>query len=148
MTNTTTRAHRPTVPATPIEVTTSYPRLNPRTGARASRGFEIWSARSVDGQWTYERSEEPGTPWIVRHLSTGHEEFFASLPKARHWTASDRALSDIRRVMLAQVAEAHAAERTYGRKVVFDGQICTATELERKVVRRLATLTALAVLAA
>ena len=28
---------------------------------------ETWEAETVDGEWAFERIEEPGTPWIVAH---------------------------------------------------------------------------------
>jgi hypothetical protein len=28
---------------------------------------ECWEATTVDGEWAFERIEEPGTPWIVVH---------------------------------------------------------------------------------
>lgn len=52
-----------------------------------TRRVEIWSARSTDGLWTYEREESPGTPWVVTHVPTGALDMFASLPKARRFTA-------------------------------------------------------------
>lgn len=29
---------------------------------------ETWEAVTVDGQWAFERIEEPGTPWVVVHF--------------------------------------------------------------------------------
>ena len=29
---------------------------------------ECWEATTVDGEWAFERVEEPGTPWIVVHF--------------------------------------------------------------------------------
>jgi hypothetical protein len=54
--------------------------------------MEIWEAKSADGQWTYQRVEDTGTPWDVCHLPTGREEHgFTSLLAARHWTAEQTA---------------------------------------------------------
>jgi len=99
----TRRIRRPGIPMTQIKVTCSAPRMDPHfPGIRASKGREIWGAESTDGIWTYERSEEPGTPWVVTHQPTGHIEFFASLPKARRWTCSEHAISDICQVLTAR----------------------------------------------
>ena len=39
--------------------------LRVRTGQPLRR--ETWEATTVDGEWAFERIEEPGTPWIVVH---------------------------------------------------------------------------------
>jgi len=68
------------------------PPLTPITDIRRARGRsgrpEIWSARSTDGTWTYERDESPGTPWAVTHNPTGRWDYMPSLRKARAATAS------------------------------------------------------------
>lgn len=69
---------------TPITNVTWYPNLRGR--------MEVWSATSVDGVWSYERDEVPGTPWIVKHVPTGRWYYEPSLPKARAATASGAAL--------------------------------------------------------
>lgn len=54
---------------------------------------EVWSAVSVetapdgtDPLWTYERREEPGTPWQITHTPTGRWTLSTSLAKARRDT--------------------------------------------------------------
>jgi len=127
---------RPAAPMTPIVITRTAPRLSvSRPGTRISNR-EIWSARSTDGTWTYERSDEPGTPWIVTYAPTGHVEYWSSLPKARRWTASDRALADIRRML--------EFARQRSEAIVLDGQLCDA----EAITGRLVALTALAILTA
>jgi len=49
---------------------------------------ECWEATTVDGEWAFERIEEPGTPWIVvRHPRTAQAETvttqFGTLKAAR-----------------------------------------------------------------
>jgi hypothetical protein len=49
---------------------------------------ETWGAVTVDGEWGFERIEEPGTPWIVvHHPRTAHAETvsasFGTLKAAR-----------------------------------------------------------------
>jgi hypothetical protein len=49
---------------------------------------ECWEATTVDGEWAFERIEEPGTPWIiVHHPRTPQAEtvagFFGTLKAAR-----------------------------------------------------------------
>lgn len=29
---------------------------------------ECWEATTTDGEWAFERIEEPGTPWVVSHF--------------------------------------------------------------------------------
>jgi hypothetical protein len=65
---------------TPVEVTS-------RHRAFRSGRLETWAARSTDGTWTYERTEDSGTPWVVTHVPTGGSDLFGSLPKARRFTA-------------------------------------------------------------
>jgi hypothetical protein len=77
---------------TPIEVTSRYP-------GRSGR-MEVWSARSTDGLWTYEREESAGTPWVVTYVPSGGSDLFGSLPKARKFTARPTAIA-----WFAQIAE-------------------------------------------
>lgn len=58
----------------------------------ANRG-ECWSATSTDGVWRYDREEEPGTPWYVKHLPTGRvvDRTWGRLGDARHATANGEA---------------------------------------------------------
>jgi len=72
---------------TPVRITGRYP-----TGR--SRRAQAWAAVSADGEWAYRRTEEPGTPWEVRHQPTGTWcGFFPSLPAARRATADGTALT-------------------------------------------------------
>lgn len=73
---------RDSIQPTEIRVTERY--LNPRTGR-----YETWSAVSADGRFTYNRSDETGTPWIVKDTSTGTEvgQWFRSLDRARRHTS-------------------------------------------------------------
>lgn len=95
-----------TKPMTAIRITKYAHRLNTRfPGIRVSRSEEIWSANSLTGEWTYERSDEPGTPWVVTHTPTGHVEYFGSLPKARRWTMSDSAYSHMLLCLRAETGD-------------------------------------------
>jgi hypothetical protein len=75
---------------TEITITERAPTLS-RTGRRIGAKPQIWAAESADGVWAYERTETSGTPWVVTHIKTGHEQWFSSLPKARIWTARPEA---------------------------------------------------------
>lgn len=65
----------------PVEVKDRASRMY----ADGRRGrVEMWSARSRDGVWSFERVEEPGTPWLVFHRDVqGWYGSFGSLSKAR-----------------------------------------------------------------
>lgn len=67
---------------------------------RRTTGDEVWEAVSADGRWTYTRTETPSTPWVVAYVPTGQDVMFASLPKARTWTAGDAAVPFLRRLAL------------------------------------------------
>ncbi len=54
-------------------MTTSAPALAPIHKAEFQRSWrtdrmECWSAETQDGLWRMERTEDPGTPWVVFHL--------------------------------------------------------------------------------
>lgn len=61
----------------------------PRAGTRA----ECWRAHSVDGRWTYLRTEETGSPWTLVHLATGYAvaAAYSTLDDARYATAGGTA---------------------------------------------------------
>ena len=72
---------------TPVTVTERWPSF------RKPDRLEIWQAKSRDGQWTYTRLDEPGTPWCVEHSSCDRIVMLASsLPRARRATADGSAL--------------------------------------------------------
>lgn len=97
MTSTTTR--RPRAPMTPIDEaeTERRPRyLNTYTRSRRTDALvrrttsdEIWQTRSACGLWQYERTETPGTPWLVTYRPTGQDVLFTTLDDGRRWTARD-----------------------------------------------------------
>ena len=75
---------------TPVTVTGRHPAF------RSGRS-EIWSAVSTDGDYTYNRIEDTGTPWAVEHVPTGTDcGLFSSLPKARRATADGSALAAVK----------------------------------------------------
>lgn len=49
----------------PVRITARARRLT-RTGT--TRRPEAWAARSLDGQWVFEREDSPGTPWLAWHV--------------------------------------------------------------------------------
>ena len=53
-------------PLAPIRVTERAPRVL-RDGR--STGGEVWCAVTVDGAWKIERTEDPGTPWMLTRLA-------------------------------------------------------------------------------
>jgi hypothetical protein len=69
--------------------------LRVRTGQPLRR--ECWEAVTIDGEWAFERIEEPGTPWIVVHhprtpeAETAHASF-GTLRAAR--SAVERGLNN------------------------------------------------------
>lgn len=67
-----------------------------QTQLRTTQTPQIWKAESADGCWSYVRTEEPTTPWVVIYLPTGQTTQFGSLPAARAWTASPSALQQLR----------------------------------------------------
>lgn len=71
-------------PPLPVTVTDRAPNL--RNGR-----METWAARSDDGQWDFERTEEPGTPWWARHRTLLLAEAFGSLRAGRTAAANDLA---------------------------------------------------------
>jgi len=78
----------------PIRVTSRYPTF------RSGR-VETWSAETLDGEWYFERFEEPGTPWGVYHRASVRDFSYrlpvATLPTLRKcrlyvgrgWAAKD-----------------------------------------------------------
>ena len=66
----------------PIRKTVFYPSAS--TGRR-----ECWEAQTVDGQWTFVRTEDVGTPWVVFEAG-GHipQTWCGTLRSARMWAAS------------------------------------------------------------
>lgn len=125
---------------TNIIITRTAGRLSTtRPGTRVS-DREIWEARSIDGTWTYERLEEEGTPWLVLHTPTGYMDYFASLSKARRWTASDGAMACMKRVMTISALNEGP--------ITFDGQSYIGIDAVAEIQRRLTKLTALAALSA
>jgi hypothetical protein len=81
---------------------------------------ECWEATTADGEWAFERIEEPGTPWIVvHHPRTPQAEtatsWFSTLKSARQ--AVERGIDNwLPSVQLAAHARGeHAAvESPYG----------------------------------
>lgn len=77
-------------PTTPVRITRRHPSI--RTGR-----LEAWEAVSVDGDYTYVRIEDTGTPWAVEHVPTRTDcGLWPSLPKARRATAGGSALAAAR----------------------------------------------------
>lgn len=66
----------------PIEITDR--RRNIRTGRT-----ETWAARTPDGTWQLERTEEPGTPWWVEHRPTGLTTAMGNITDVRRGIATD-----------------------------------------------------------
>jgi hypothetical protein len=51
----------------PVRITRSAPAIT-RTGI--AKRPQAWAARAADGAWGFDRTEEPGTPWEVFHLTS------------------------------------------------------------------------------
>jgi hypothetical protein len=49
----------------PIIITRRARRILGNDGTQLTRAPEIWEARTTDGKWTFERTEETGTPWVI-----------------------------------------------------------------------------------
>lgn len=79
-------------PLAPIVVTARAPRvLAGELGATTEAG-EVWAARTVDGRWSFEREDVPGTPWVVLFTVNGRSGgSFGTLPAARAAVASGEA---------------------------------------------------------
>ncbi len=91
---------------------------------------EIWyaeSAATIPGTdrplWTYERQEEPGTPWIVTYSPTGQVEDFGSLRDARRWTGSPAAVEYLRQ---EAVRRCDATQLARIQVAILNGQVLPA----------------------
>lgn len=61
-------AHKPPDPhLVPIRKTQFAQRIT-RSGPTPSR--ECWAAETLDGLWSFEREDSPGTPWLLCHRPT------------------------------------------------------------------------------
>lgn len=121
---------------TPIKIIERAPRVSPTNpGKRIGARPEIWAADSIDGVWSYQRTDEITTPWTIVHVPTGYTTLFPSLPKARRWTAASDAIDWIRKE-LADMAD-RAAD---GIGAEFDGRWYPAVDVPGEVYRRLAKL--------
>lgn len=50
---------------------------------------ECWEAQTVDGQWTFVRTEDVGTPWFVyRTGDDAPQAIRSTLRSARAWAAA------------------------------------------------------------
>lgn len=72
--------------------------------------LEVWAAVSLDGLWSFTRTDEPGTPWSVER--TGYDGFVltGSLLSGQQITANGYALARLEE----QQAEIEAARRGSG----------------------------------
>jgi hypothetical protein len=112
LTSTTTRRPKPAETPLDDDLTERRPRYltgyeSDGTGGRRRRSTsaEIWSAQSTDQRWVYERTDTPGTPWMVRYQPTGQEVPFTTLADGRRWTARDEyALAFLRAEALQVIA--------------------------------------------
>ncbi len=37
---------------------------------------ECWGAVTLDGQWSFDREDSPGTPWLVYHLPSAADQSY------------------------------------------------------------------------
>lgn len=76
----------------PIVVTSRAPRMLAGELGATTKAGEIWAARTVDGCWSFEREDVPGTPWVVLFTLNGRSGgTFGTLPAARAAVASGQA---------------------------------------------------------
>jgi len=79
-------------PLAPIVVTARAPRILAGELGVTTKTGEIWAARTVDGRWSFEREDVPGTPWVVVFALNGRSGgTFTTLPAARAAVASGEA---------------------------------------------------------
>lgn len=98
------KARRPRRTLTPADVTARFRSFN---GGR----IEVWSAKSRDGVWAYERIEDTGTLWDAAHLPTGLSGgLYGTLSAARAATFDGSALAYVERVRAHERGE-HKAGR-------------------------------------
>lgn len=93
-------------PLTPVDTTSVVRRPNQRGH------HETAEARSTDGEWAYERGEEPGTPWHIHHLTEpkGVVENAAGTYRGARWLTANK-----RSWLLAQIERrAHLVHTTNG----------------------------------
>lgn len=73
-------------------------RITVRRPSLPSGRMEAWGAASIDGNWTYTRVEDDGTPWSVDHIPSGTDcGLFGSLDKAKRTTFDGSALPGAKR---------------------------------------------------
>src|SRR5262249_40086263 len=78
----------------------------PTIHAGRPAALEQWAASTVDGLWSVERDETPGTPWSALDRPTGHELAFGSLPKFRAFAADTVAAMRFLRAMSQDLIDA------------------------------------------
>jgi hypothetical protein len=50
---------------------------------------ECWEAETLDGQWTFVRMEETGTPWLIYHAGESTPQTICgTLRTCRAWVAT------------------------------------------------------------
>ena len=77
---------RSTAPMTPVRKIMS----NTIIGRSGRTRRECWEAVSLDDMWAYQRVEDTGSPWVIKHLATDYVpiiEQWSTLSQARTLTA-------------------------------------------------------------
>ena len=97
-------------PLAPIRVTERYSRPD---AEGHSRGSEVWAAVTLDGAGTIERTEDPGTPWMLtRTCDNQSAGQVGTLKRAQEIIASG--LAEIRANVRKAGQEAYDAAVTLG----------------------------------
>lgn len=78
----------------PVVITDRAPNLRTRR-----HRVEMWGARSTDGEWLFQRLEEPGTPWHALHGPSGYWNLYSSLKRARSCARRDLGYTIIRSII-------------------------------------------------
>lgn len=72
---------------------------------------ECWGARTEDGVWTFERLDEPGTPWAIIHTATRIDvDWTTSLKRCREYVAKGWAAERLELIQAHDRGE-HASQR-------------------------------------
>jgi hypothetical protein len=96
----------------PIRVTRRFPTFH-------SGRVETWGAETLDGEWYFERFEEPGTPWGVYHRASVRDFSYrlpivtlTTLRKCRIYVGRGWAVEDLNRLKAERAARKAAPAAT------------------------------------
>ncbi|HEX4622308.1 MAG TPA: hypothetical protein VH208_12140, partial [Myxococcaceae bacterium] len=89
----------------PAIVKTDFAHRITHGGRSVTPHRECWGARTADGVWSFERVEEPGTPWLIYHLPSLADGSYLGV------VASETTLDGCRRAVASGWAEQELGRR-------------------------------------